>query len=49
MSTMNIEVDQEDRMIALGHTKREQRLAFVKEAVQEKLEIEEAQKKEREQ
>lgn len=42
MSTMNIMESDEDRMIAMGYTKRGQRIAFVKEAVQEKLERMEA-------
>ena len=42
---MHITEDLDDRMIALGYTKRTQRIMFVKEAVRERLEREEGEQK----
>lgn len=41
MSTMHIHEDSEERMIALGYTKRVQRIIFVDEAIKKQLEREE--------
>jgi len=42
MPVMHIAEDLNDRMFALGYTKRVQRIVFVKEAIRERLEREES-------
>lgn len=42
MSSIHIQGDLEDRMIALGYEKRAERVKFVNDAARERLEREEA-------